>query len=757
VDAQHPSQRPVPAGTEGEAPPPAVSSWLRSPDLLYPVLLLAITIGFFWKITLTRQYTWLDQPDLVDQVMPWLQFQASELHQGRIPLWDPRLMVGQPLVGQIQPGTLNPLNWLLFAAPLRDGFIALGTLNWYFVLIHYLGAFLFYRLCRDLKLSPAASLLAGCAFGLGGFVGIVTWPQILLSAVWMPLVLMLFLRVARGERPLSNAAWCGAVMGLSLLGTHHNVPVFFGVALGGLWVHFLVAPGRQDRGLRVWAAALFALCFVLVASPQLLSAREFGELSVRWVGTSAPLTWEKRVPYFIHDQYSFYPNSVLGIVIPGIFRHTDPFLGLVVVCLASIGTFVRWERPAVRAFLGLAVWGLFFSLGSAFFLHGVLYAVLPGLEMARNPSMGIAVFHLGAIGLAAFGLDACSVARKHYGKLVWPVAGLAALLLASVTLLTAVRPEKGQEYYHLTVTALAALVLACIFAAWSRSAISQAWASGLLILLMLMEFGNISTAGYKRLDEAFGLKRLYQNRDIVRYLQTRSERVRVSVDSQDIPYNFGDWFGLDQLSGYQPGMLSYLLDGISNAQAQRLLSVGYHAGHAPEGNRQTEVFTGASGLKLYRDEGALPRVRSVHAVRTLPREADLAPAVADPASDPRNTVLLTGPAPRLEACEGVDSLVIRSLTPNQITLDVRMACTGMVIVSDAWFPGWKAEVDGQSAEVFRAYGMIRGVVVGKGSHRLQMTYRPVTLYAGAGLALLGLLICVGFQLAAPKARREQNA
>jgi hypothetical protein len=752
VDAQLPSHSPLPAGAEGDAPPPAVRRWLRSPDLLYPVLLLVITIGFFWKITLTRQFTWLDQPDLVNQVMPWLQFQAAEWHRGHLALWDPRAFVGQPLAGQVQPGTLNPLNWLLFAAPLKDGFIPLGNFNWYFVLIHYLGAVLFYRLCRDLRLSPAASLLAGCAFGLGGFVGIVMWPQILLSAVWMPLVLMFFLRVTRGERLLASAAWCGALMGFSLLGTHHNVPVFFGVALGGLWLYFLVAPGGQERRWRMLAAGLFALCFLLVASPQILSARELGQWSFRWVGASAPITWDQRVPYFVHDQYSFYPNSVLGIVIPGIFRHTDPYIGLVVVCLALIGTVARWEKPAVRVFLGLAAWGLFFSLGSAFFLHGVLYAVLPALHMARNPSMGIAVFHLGVVGLAAFGLDACRVARKHFGKLVWPLAGLSALLYVAVTLFVTVRPEKGQEYYHLTLTALAALVLACIFAAWSRSAISQAWASGLLILVMLLEVGNISTAGYKPLDQAVGVKKLYQNRDIARYLQTRGEPVRVSADCQDFPCNFGDWFGVDQLDGYAPGVVRSVLAAFGNAQLERLLSVGYHAGHAPNGNRQAEVFVGASGLKVYRDAGAFPRVRTVHAVRTLPREADLAPAVADPASDLRSTVLLTGPAPSLQSCAGADRLAIQESTPNQISLDVQMACTGMVIVSDSWFPGWKAEVDGQSAEIHRAYGLIRGVVVAGGSHRLRMSYRPVILYAGAGLAVAGFMICAGLQWAAR--RRE---
>ena len=368
--------------------------------LQYPAPLLVITICFFWKLTLSRQYTWLDQPDIVYQVMPWLQFQASEWHSGRFPLWDPHLLAGQPLAGQVQTGTLNPLNWLLFAAPPKNGFISRGVLHWYFVMIHYLGALLFYWLCRGLKLSPVSSLLAGCAFGMGGFLGITVWPQLLFSAVWMPLVLMLFLWVMRDKRPLANAAWCGAVMGLSLLGTHHNVPLFFGVALGGLWI----ASSR-----RLLPAALFVVCFLLVASPQILTARELGELSLRWVNAPEPIAWGQKVPYSVHQEYSNGPASVLGIVIPGFFRHTDPFLGLVVVSLAAMA---GWKKKTVRLFLALAAWGLFCSLGSAFFLHGVLYSVLPYLNMARNPSMAIAVFHLGAIGLAAFGLDACRAAPE---------------------------------------------------------------------------------------------------------------------------------------------------------------------------------------------------------------------------------------------------------------------------------------------------------------------------------------------------------
>ena len=54
-----------------------------------PAILFIICTGFFWKIVLTNQYTWLESPDLANQILPWLQVQTGEWHRGRAPLWDP--------------------------------------------------------------------------------------------------------------------------------------------------------------------------------------------------------------------------------------------------------------------------------------------------------------------------------------------------------------------------------------------------------------------------------------------------------------------------------------------------------------------------------------------------------------------------------------------------------------------------------------------------------------------------------------------
>src|SRR2546426_4622942 len=112
----------------------------RRLDLRDLLVLFVLVCCFFWKLAFTKQYTFLESPDLAWQVLPWLQVQATALRHGVVALWDPYLGGGQPLVGQLQPGVTNPLTYLLLAAPLRNGHIRLEFVHYWFVLIHCLGA-----------------------------------------------------------------------------------------------------------------------------------------------------------------------------------------------------------------------------------------------------------------------------------------------------------------------------------------------------------------------------------------------------------------------------------------------------------------------------------------------------------------------------------------------------------------------------------------------------------------------------------------
>ena len=101
-----------------------------------PLLVIAGVIAVFWKLVLTKQYTFLGSPDLANQVMPWLGAQVSAIRHWSILLWSPYEWFGQSLIGQVQPGVTSPFTFLLALAPLHNGQIQLFYVHIWYVLIH---------------------------------------------------------------------------------------------------------------------------------------------------------------------------------------------------------------------------------------------------------------------------------------------------------------------------------------------------------------------------------------------------------------------------------------------------------------------------------------------------------------------------------------------------------------------------------------------------------------------------------------------
>src|SRR5579864_1390571 len=158
---------------------------LRWPSrLTFPLVLLLIITCFYWKLVFTYQFDWMWSPDLADQILPWWQEEARQLQHSQFPLWDTHSWLGQPFLGQAQPGAAYPLNWLLWLMPRRHDHIQMWAIQWYYVVFHYMAALFCYLLCRDLGRSRAASLIAGLAFSLAGYVGSTDWPQMVNGAVW---------------------------------------------------------------------------------------------------------------------------------------------------------------------------------------------------------------------------------------------------------------------------------------------------------------------------------------------------------------------------------------------------------------------------------------------------------------------------------------------------------------------------------------------------------------------------------------------
>jgi hypothetical protein len=178
----------------------------------------------------------------------------------------------------------------------------------------------------------------------------------------------------------------------------------------------------------------------------------------------------------------------------------------------------------------------------------------------------------------------------------------------------------------------------------------------------------------------------------------------------------------------------------------------------PDGLGFTEVYRG-DGIFVYRNEEAFPRAFFVEKARFFedPEEKEddkkaeealktIIEAIASPSNDLRGEVFLEGDPVETAAAEqdGTPPKVTVSYPEPEtvrITFD-QPAPPGYLVLTDAYFPGWTAEADGQPTEVLPAYHAFRAVAVPKWTSEVVFRYKPKEVKIGivASLFCLGLLL-----------------
>jgi hypothetical protein len=154
---------------------------------------------------------------------------------------------------------------------------------------------------------------------------------------------------------------------------------------------------------------------------------------------------------------------------------------------------------------------------------------------------------------------------------------------------------------------------------------------------------------------------------------------------------------------------------------------------------------------------ALPRAYFVSDWKLLTRSQALARVAAGNFDFHHSVILERAPA-GLEPSGArfpVRSAAIVAYAPERVEIETQAGRPGLLVLSDSFFPGWRAWVDDVETEILRANGLFRAVAVSAGSHRVRFEYRPASLRFGAALtaASLGLLCAV--PLAARWRRRRR--
>ncbi|MEK7250679.1 MAG: YfhO family protein, partial [Bacteroidota bacterium] len=81
-------------------------------------------------------------------------------------------------------------------------------------------------------------------------------------------------------------------------------------------------------------------------------------------------------------------------------------------------------------------------------------------------------------------------------------------------------------------------------------------------------------------------------------------------------------------------------------------------------------------------------------------------------------------------------------TNNEIILEAKTSQDGLLVLSEMYYPGWKASVDGVETEIYRTDYNLRSVFVGAGEHKVEVKFEPATFRNGMWISIATLLVCI---------------
>jgi hypothetical protein len=165
-----------------------------------------------------------------------------------------------------------------------------------------------------------------------------------------------------------------------------------------------------------------------------------------------------------------------------------------------------------------------------------------------------------------------------------------------------------------------------------------------------------------------------------------------------------------------------------------------------------------SNLSVFERAGASPRASIATHAEVRPDVEAQIDALFLPDVDPSQTVVLgSEPPPPAGAESAPGDGSVRIVDDGGDRLGIVASAPeggGYLLLRDSWDPYWTATVDGQPAEVLRAYGLFRAVRLAPGEHEVVFAYRPTPFYAGCAVSAVTAALLLGLWLVSRRRARE---
>jgi hypothetical protein len=686
--------------------------------LLAALVLLALAAAFLlaMRVRIGPLYeNILIDPSGLLQQRPWMSLSGSELRQGLFPLWNPFQGFGQPHLANIQTASFYPLNLIVYAGGAKSGF------ELWLLMRLWLGGFFLYIFLRQIKLDMVPSLAGSLIWPLGGYGLWFMQLADLNTQILLPVFLILFRLLAKSAR-LRYFLLIVLIGWLSILGGHPEA-IFNSWLIALAYFGFRMSQERlaaDATARRIGLAGIAGFLSILLAALVLLPFINyftrswslhypgfgFFHLDVKtiWSLLFPARTFSSRGPGRI--AVNLLGRGCLEVFKAGYWKTTVPGVmpgpGIVAAAMALLGLVRLGRARADFAFFGLL---LIFLLGFTYGLAPFKWlALVPPFSSASNFKFYYSEIYLCISILAALGFGRIDTRVKR-----WITAALSAVMLINLFL------------YCLCINPYLDLHLSNLD--------RQSW---------------------------------------LRFLEKKSsEGVPVRVSSIDsinpvMAPGVAALFGVNDVASSDalfPESYFRLMDNLNGISAEQRLNYFYPEYYVRVLRRSLESpLFGKYGIRwvlsnFFSDADMEELARHDFAQRAFSAEGFkrarlvfqnvlLEKYTAWPRAFLVGSISL--PLQTAEIKQSSTAEII-SYAPQNILIRTASDEPGYLVLTDLYYPGWLALIDGRESRIEEAFGGFRAVSLPAGKHKIEYRFEPADFRIGLELSLASLImVCIMF-------------
>lgn len=690
------------------------------------------------------------------------------------------------------------LTYIIFPLPVSIGWEIVTHL-----IFAGIGTFLF---CRVIGLSRFSSFLSALFFILSaeiitlinaGHIGKIN------TIAWTPWVFLALEKGLQERRPFYFLL-TGGGLAFQFLEMHWQIAFYTCLAVGFYFIFRILSIYLKDREIKESGkltiyAVLMIIVFFAGSSISFLPVYNWSKTTERAGGMSYEdaMSWsmppEELVTYLIPGFFGLsrkeggYDPGYIDIHYWGrmYFTQTTDYLGILPLVLA--GTALLYRRNSYAwLFASLAVITQIMALGKYTPVYRFMYEYLPGFSTFRVPKMILFLMAFSVAVLAGMGaewlfFDEDEKKAKRIKNILY---GLAAILFiaAGLTLYAYLDMNSLIQTYKADLTrafrwklppdmayqrfmniiwgsvsfmTILGTTVGFLWIVMTKKRIEKTWLMAFAILFFIMDVWNVNG----RFIITVPPPKIEKN-EVIRFLEKDKGLFRIAPFAGEDSF-FYSHYKIPVISSYlavsERDFAEYRNRMDLDGNLLDLMNVKYvtlrkdDMGNPPLGatlaGKYVVVSNSDPNIMILMSRDYLPRAYPVHQVIVEKDKNLIFNILNHPRFDPREAVVIEEAPPSNLSPSPLPSSASRAVmarySNDEITIKADMAQPGFLVLSEKYYPGWKAYVDGKETKIFKANYVMRGVYLPEGSHKVIFVFDPWPLKVGLWVSSATFLFLIG--------------